>query len=143
MRYLVHAPNDSGRYIGAAITPQYTRPAGAWSSRGPIVGQPGTQAIPVSGPAIEQSATGQASMGLSRSSDAPNHFRPSLYWEASSPHEHAPVSRVSDNQMPIPAVRPQNVIIAAPMRARKGGLRQVYQPQVVQTFPAMNGMNYG
>lgn len=142
MRYAVNTP-DVGRYTGSALMPTFTRPAGAWSSRGPIVGNPGTRAIPAPAPRLDQGNVGRANMGISRSSDAPNVIYPSLYWEASSPHEHAPVSRVSDNQMPVPAVRPPNVIIAAPLRARKGGQRQVYQPQVVQSFPGMRGTNYG
>lgn len=145
MRYEVNSPNDSGRYLGSALTPTYTRPAAAWSSRGPISGHPGTMAVPAPAPRLDQGNVGRAMQGISRSSDAPNRIYPSLYWEAAAPteHEHARVSRTSDNQMPVPAVRPPNVIIAAPLRARKGGQRQVYQPQVIQTFPGMRGTNYG
>jgi hypothetical protein len=142
MRYLVHAPSD-GRYLGSAIAPGLTRPAGAWSSRGPIAGAPGTVGIPAPAPYVEQNNAGMASMGTSRSQDAPNIIFPALYFENSHPHEHAPVSRTSDNQMPVPAVRPANVIIAAPLKARKGGQRQVYQPQVIQKFPGLYGRTNG
>ena len=147
MRYSVNAPtgtNETRRHIGSALTPRLTRPAGAWSSRGPIIGSPGTSRVSAPAPsAVPQTTIGMAAMGRSRSSDSPNFILPPLYWVAGSDQEHAPVSRLSDNQMPIPAVRPVGVIVANPYVSRKGGNRQVVQPQVVQRWPGMNGLLRG
>lgn len=142
MRYLVQSVETS-RHIGAALTPPYAPPAQAWSSRGQIVGYPGTCRVAAPSPHVEQSRTAQASMGVSRSSNAPDAIYPSLYWNANNPQEHVRVSRVSDNQMPVPAVRPATVIIASPLKTRKGGQRQVIQPQVIQKFPGLRGGNGG
>lgn len=142
MRYTVHAPTHTGetrRSMGMALTPNLTRPASAWSSRGPISGSPGTRAITAPPPvAVRQTVNNIATMGVSRSSDAPNFFFPSVYFLTGSDQEHAPVSRISDNQMPVPALRPANVIVAKPLTTRKGGQRQVTQPQVVQRWLGMN-----
>lgn len=142
MRYTVNAPTHTGeitRDIGAALTPNLTRPASAWSSRGPISGSPGTRAIHAPRPvAVPQERTGMATMGTSRSSDAPDVIFPSMYYLVGPDQERAPVSRISDNQMPVPALRPANVIVAKPYLTRKGGQRQVTQPQVVQRWLGMN-----
>jgi hypothetical protein len=84
-----------------------------------------------------------ANMGrMGGSKRAPQYWLPSLYRLAGK-QECAPVSRVSDNQMPIPAVRPANVIPSNPYVTRKGGQRQVIQPQVVQQWLGMRGTNGG
>jgi hypothetical protein len=142
MRYLTHLPADTGRNLGSAFMPIPARPAVTWYSRGQVYGQPGTQGILAPPPAgVPQSVSGLANTGTSRSSDAPNLIYPALYFENAPPleKEHAPVSRVSDNQMPVPAGRPANVTVMNPMRARIGGQRQIYQPQVVQTWRGLRG----
>jgi len=143
MRFLVHAPSKGVPPLGAVLTPSMTRTYAGWSSRGQIYGQPGTQAIPAPTPsATPQNNVGLAASGTHRSSDAPDHWYPALYWEANDPKEHAPVSIKSDNQMPVPAKRAPNVILADPYRSRKGGQRQVVQPQVVQVWRGMKGTPY-
>jgi hypothetical protein len=144
MRYLVHAPTKGVPYLGSVLTPRMTRTYAGWSSRGEIYGQPGTQAIGIKGPvAIHSGINDMANSGTYRSVDAPNVIYPPLYWEAAKVKEHAPVSRISDNQMPVPAKRAPNVLISSPYRSRKGGQRQVYQPQVVQTWRGMKGTSNG
>lgn len=144
MKYLVHAPTNTGQHLGSVLTPIPARPAVSWYSRGKVYGQPGTQGINVSGPSgVPQDTTARANMGVSRSSDAPDLIYPSLYWENDSPKECAPVSVVSDNQMPVPAGRPANIIVMNPLQARIGGQRQVFQPQVVQTWRGMKGTANG
>jgi hypothetical protein len=126
--------------LGAAITPQITRTYAGWSSRGRIFGQPGTMGIPVSDPAaVREDVNSMAAVGQFATSAAPNVIFPALYWENDAPldKEHAPVSRISDDQMPVPAGRAKGPIPADPYRARKGGQRQVVQPQVVQTWKGM------
>lgn len=143
MRYVVHVPPaGAAPPLGAAITPRMNRTAQSWSSRGPVYGAPGTRAVSAPAPAATSQGTiGLAATGVHRSSDAPNYIFPSLYWEASLPQdkEKFPGSIFSDDQMPVPAGKPRNVVIADPYRARHGGQRQVVQPQVVQTFPAWKG----
>lgn len=145
MRFYVHAPTQGvAPHIGSALTPRMNRTYAGWSSRGPIYGQPGTQAVRIDGIA-EQPGPDLASGGTRHSGTAPDVIFPSLYWEASPAwdKEKFPGSVFSDNQMPVPAVRAPNVIKAAPYVSRKGGQRQVYQPQVVQTWRGMKGTSNG
>jgi hypothetical protein len=146
-RYTVHAPADTGHYIGAALTPNMTRPAVGWSSRGRVTGHPGTLGIPISGPeALHRSTNDLANVGIYRSTDTPNVIFPPIYYENGNAYgdkERAPVSRISDNQMPIPALRPPNVLVFDAYQARQGGQRQVYQPQVIQQWRGMKGTSNG
>lgn len=143
MRYVVHVPPKGvAPPLGAAITPRMTRTYAGWSSRGPVFGAPGTRAIPMPDPAaVPHDKTALATVGQFYTACAPNVIFPALYWEASPPleKEKFPASVFSDNQMPVPAGSPRNVVIADPYRARKGGQGQVVQPQVVQSFPAWRG----
>jgi hypothetical protein len=148
MRYTVNAPTDTqGKYLGSALTPPLTRTAASWSSRGLVSGFPGTLPIRIGGPeALHPDFGDLVSGGTSYSQSAPDFILPALYREMGDgygQHEHAPVSRISDNQMPVPAVRPANVLVSNPYRARMGGQRQVYQPQVVQSWRGMRGTTNG
>ena len=139
-RYFVHAPTKGVPPLGSVLTPTMTRSAGSWSSRGKIHGAPGTQGIPVQDPAaVREDVNSLANTGQFSTSCAPNVIFPSLYWEADFPKEHAPVSVFSDNQMPIPAIASAKFYTMNPFKARKGGQRQVRQPQVVQRWAGMNG----
>lgn len=111
-----------------------------------IRGQPGTAAISAPPPAaVPRDAVRRDGGGDSRSTDSPNLWFPSIYYENEPPlnKEHAPVSTFSDNQMPVPALRPGNTIPMDPYTARHGGQRQVFQPQVVQMWRGMKGTTYG
>jgi hypothetical protein len=144
MRFYVHAPTKGVPPLGAVMTPHMTRTYAGWSSRGQIFGQPGTMAVPIGDPAaIREDVNSMAAMGQFSSDWAPNVIFPPIYYEAGDPHEHAPVSRISDDQMPVPAGRAQNRIRSDAYKARHGGQRQVYQPQVVQTWRGMKGTPYG
>lgn len=147
MRYSVNAPTHTGEtayHLGAALMPTLTRPAASWSSRGPIAGFPGTLGVVAPSPqGVPQERTGLANTGFHRSSDAPNRIYPSLYWVAGADQNRAPVSVKSDNQMPVPAVRPANVVVFDTFTTRKGGQRQVIQPQVIQKWLGMRGTNGG
>lgn len=142
MRFLAHGPmgTEIAPGIGTALVPPITRTYAGWSSRGQVVGQPGTQRIPMPNPAaVENSGSALASTGFHRSVDSPPYFLPCLYWEADTDKEKFPGSVFSDNQMPVPANRAPNVIKASPYLTRLGGQRQVYQPQVVQRWRGMKG----
>lgn len=145
MRFFVHAPTDGVPFLGSVMTPSLTRPA-TTQSRGRVYGQPGTQLIPVPNSNLERGLNTRANGGVFDTSVCPQVIAPSLYWEAGNAygdHEHAPVSRRSDNQIPVPALRAPNVIVYKAYTARKGGQRQVTQPQVVQRFPGLRGTPSG
>ena len=142
MRYLVHAPTKGVPHLGSAITPHMNRTYAGWSSRGRIHGAPGTQVIPVSDPAaIREDVNSLAAVGQFSSAYAPNFILPPIYYENDHPldKEKFPGSLISDDQMPVPAIRPGLKIPAKPYLARHGGQAQVVQPQVVQRFPKWVG----
>jgi hypothetical protein len=144
-RYLVYAPTRGvSPILAAALTPPMHR-VSVTESKGKVVGQPGTWAIRAPSPAAvpQNQYIALASTGDSRSSDSPDVQFPRMYWEADMPKEHAPVSMYSDNQMPVPARVSPNVIKADPYRARKGGQRQIYQPQVIQRWLGQRGTPNG
>lgn len=141
-RYFVHAPSKGVPPLGSVLTPTMTRPYGAWSSNGVIAGHPGTRGIPVEDPAgIREDVNSLAAVGQFSSAAAPNVIYPSLYWEADTPgnKEKFPGSVFSDNQMPVPATAARKLYLFSPFRTRKGGQKQVVQPQVVQRFPGLYG----
>jgi hypothetical protein len=146
MKFYVHAPTKGVPPLGTVMTPSMTRTYAGWSSRGQIYGQPGTRAIPIADPGVHhRSVNDLTSVGSSFSTQSPDVIFPPLYWEAAPPleKEKFPASVFSDNQMPVPAVRPGNVIKAKPYAPRLGGQRQVYQPQVVQAWRGMKGTPNG
>jgi hypothetical protein len=129
----------------SAVTPHMNRLAGSGARqyKDGVTGQPGTLAIPVS-PQIPSPDIGDAAMmGLSRSGDAPNWFRPNLYFARPErdfrPGAGMPVSVRSDNLMPVPARDPRGIParLAAPIVQRGG--RQVRQPATLSTWPNYNG----
>ncbi len=144
MRYIVHAPSQGVPPIGTVLTPGMTRPFAAWSSRGQIFGAPGT--IPIqapNSPLPRNNAVALAQNGVFSTAHAPAQWYPGIYFPNETPKEKFPGSTVSDNQIPVPALRPSNVIISETYKSRKGGQRQVYQPQVVQTWRGMRGTTNG
>ena len=115
--------------LGAAAVPMPARGAAAYASRGIINGQPGTQPIPGPGAGLPQDTTPLAIIGgYHRSSQVNNVWYPGLYYERPGPegYEHAPVSVLSDNQMPMPAENP-----LGPPAAGQGQ----YQPASQQSAP--------
>lgn len=142
-RYIVHAPTKGVPHLGSVLTPHMNRTYAGWSSRGRIHGAPGTQMIPAPDPAaVREDMNSLAAVGTFMSAYAPNAIYPTIYFENDAPadKEKFPASVFSDNQMPVPALRPGHKVPAQPYRARKGGQSQVVQPQVVQRFPKWQGM---
>jgi len=129
----------------SAVTPHLTRVAGGGSVvyKDRVTGQPGTLPIPVEGPGVEQSRTGQANMGRNRTSDAPPYFLPNLYYAGPQPSYWPgggqPVAIRSDDLMPVPATDPRGIParLARPVILR--GQRQIRQPAATVTWPAWNG----
>jgi hypothetical protein len=128
--------------LGAAAVPFPGRTAQAYQSRGIIDGQPGTQAIPAPGSGLPQDTTPLAiSGGYHRSSQVNNVWYPGIYYERPGPdgYEHAPVSVLSDNQMPLPAVNPLGPAAVMQGRPRIGGQYQIPNRATVPAYPAMGG----
>src|SRR6266576_3150028 len=141
MRYYLHAPDSGVPPLGSVLTPHMNRTSVGWASSGRVHGAPGTQGIPIPSPAaMRHDVNALASVGTF-SAESPKVIYPSLYWENDAPRdkEHFPGSLMSDDQMPVPALRPGFKYPADPYRARHGGQAQVVQPQVVQYFPKWVG----
>lgn len=111
------------RRLGAAALPVPAKDAHAYQSRGPIVGQPGTQGVPAPKPAAVPQ---DWSRRLHGSSDAPEVIFPSLYYYGREAMTYAPVSVLSDNQLPVPAIDPRGK--PATMSRRPTFLRQRQVP---------------
>jgi len=129
--------------LGAAAIPIRARGASDYASRGIINGSPGTAAIPSPRPgAVPQDATALAQDGgYHRSSDAAPVWYPGIYFENNTTErpEHAPVSILSDNQMPLPAVNPLGPPAAMMGRPRLGGQFQVANRASTPAFPSLGG----
>lgn len=117
----------------AALVPHFNRHAGSGAQeyKGRVVGQPGTQAIPVDPLLIVSPGPNDiALMGVSRSGDAPDAFYPNLYYTRGEIRERPgagmPVSVYSDNLMPVPAVDPRGIPSTQYMQiADRRGQRQI------------------
>lgn len=129
----------------AAVTPHMNRLAGSGSVqyKDGVTGQPGTQPVPADGPGVEQSRTGQAQMGLSRTSDAPRSWRPNLYYarpqRAFWPGAGMPVSVSSDNLMPVPATDPRGIPARLAMPVVQRGNKQIRASRSLISWPSVNG----
>jgi hypothetical protein len=131
----------------SAVTPHMNRLAGSGAQqyKDGVTGQPGTVVIPVdtAGTLPHGGIVGNAMMGLSRSGDSPDSFRPNLYFARPQrqfwPGAGMPISVRSDNLMPVPATDPRGIParLARPIVQR--GARQIQQPARVTTWPAWGG----
>ena len=123
---------------------------GTWGGPDRLAGSPGTLPIPTGRPNIPAGHSELAMAGTSRSSDAPDHIRPSLYYVRGR-QEHAPVSLLRTNNMPVPASGPgigryagtggtQAEYIAQVAAATNsvGGRRQVGWPATAPRWPWRN-----
>jgi hypothetical protein len=144
MRYTV--PGWPSSVLGhSSVTPHFNRMAGSGAQeyKREVVGQPGTQPIPVH-PNIPSPDIGDAAqMGLSRSTDAPNYFLPNLYYARPDrefwPGAGQPISVRSDNLMPVPATDPRGIParLARPITQRGG--RQIRQPASTPVWANFRG----
>lgn len=141
-------PGWPSRVTGhSAVTPHMNRLAGSGAVEytGQVTGQPGTVAIPTGRPARSQGGdrTAQAMSGTARSSDAPDSFRPNLYWQRPQrsfwPGAGMPVSINSDNLMPVPATDPRGIPARLAMPIVQRGSRQVQSHPALNTWPAWQG----
>lgn len=131
----------------AAAMPNLTRVAagGAVQYKDGVTGWPGTVGVPSLGNKTAPSPDWGdiAQMGVSRSVDAPDYNYPNLYYARPErdfwPGAGMPVSRESDNLMPIPATDPRSVPapLAVPLAMR--GNQQIAQPASLIQWPAWRG----
>jgi len=121
--------------MGAALLPVPAMDARAFQSRARVNGFPGTRRVPAPAPdGVPQDRTGQANMGTRRSADGPGFWTPGLYWYGPGGQSRAPVSVLSDNQMPVPAQNPLRlpaVVMPGPVIL---GQRQVSNPAVAPKY---------
>ena len=118
--------------LGAAALPLPAKLAQAYQSARIVHGSPGTEAIPAPRPGgVPQ----DWSVRISGSASAPNVWYPGLYYER-GPLEHAPVSVLSDNQLPVPAVDPRGrpAVMSTPPTFL--GQYQVAAVKVAPVYPA-------
>lgn len=134
MRYIMNGPVRNA----AAFLPQMP-PTPKASSNGlvDVFGQPGTMAVAAPKPdALPETAAGWRLNQPSYVS--PDVIFPSIYI-AGTRNMQPPVRRISDNELPVPAVNPRN--LARPsMRGRRIGTRtQIPMPANPQVWPAWKG----
>lgn len=99
----ISSSGPAGR-LGAAMIPLPAHDVGSWSSWGPVTGSPGTTDIPAPRPCgVPES---YAFTALHKSSDAPDYWKPGIYFQRKPPHTASCMARYSDNQMPVPAGTP-------------------------------------
>src|SRR5215469_3323020 len=100
-----------GQKLRGAALPVPAVDAGAWKSRGPVVGIPGTMRIPAPAPVpqADSNLVAKAQTGwIGLPSSQFSYWLPGI-WYTPKPGSRAPVSVFSDNQMPVPAVDPRGV----------------------------------
>lgn len=123
---------------GPALLPVPAVDAGAKNSREQVFGGPAVLVpMPAPMPVTDRNLTAQANAGnIGLPSSYFNTGRPSIYWVNS--RERAPVSRRSDNQMPVPAIDPRGVPGIVMPGALFRGQYQVVQPKVAPKFANLN-----
>lgn len=127
MRITTQGPSD---LLGGAAIPVPAHDARAYQSRAIVSGSPGIQAIPAPKPGgVPQ----DWSIRTRNSSSCPPVWYPSVYYEV-PPLERAPVSVLSDNQMPVPAINPIGKPYVASLPPNFLGQEQIGQPVVSPSF---------
>ncbi len=145
--------------MAGALIPVPAQAAQAWSSRGPIHGSPGTEAIPAPYPqALDARCTpAQANAGIISSRSTRPVLFPPLYYQTDTPAaplERSPVTYInSSHELPVPAIQAPNVVISRGVNqpggisqsspgaflARMGGQRQIAWPQRRPSWGAYTG----
>jgi hypothetical protein len=126
--------------LGAAAIPIRAQGASSYASRGMINGSPGVVAVPAPVQGIPQDTTPLGIIGgYHRSSQVAAVWYPGVYYQdnTTDPPEHAPVSVLSDNQMPIPAINPLGPAAVMMGRPRLGGQFQVSRIAALPSYPNM------
>ena len=128
--------------LGAAQIPIRAQGASSYASRGIINGSPGTAGIGAPRPAgIPQDLTPWAiNGGYHRSDQVQAVWYPGIYFQnnTNDPPEHAPVSVLSDNQMPMPALNPMGQPAVMMGRPRLGGQYSLQNRVVSPSYRQMS-----
>jgi hypothetical protein len=135
VKFLTQGPGQS---LGAAALPVPAKMAQAYQSHGRIHGSPGIEAIPSPRPAAVPQGIAYRNTGspLFASEKAPAVWFPGVYYYGTDSVSRAPVSVISDNQMPMPAVDPMREPSIQLRRPTFLGQTQVQQPWVAPVYPA-------
>jgi hypothetical protein len=137
-KYVV--PGVPAGAMPSAFMPTWTKYAasGAVEYKHAVDGNPGTMGIPApTRDTVPSPDLGDiAQMGLSRSSDAPNMFFPTKYFEQSLDGNGTmgpvtPVRIYSDNLMPVPAVDPRGIPARLSRPVNQRGRRGIGQPRAL------------
>lgn len=131
MKFLSQGPGES---LGAAALPIPAKIAQAFQSWGPVDGSPGTSAIPAPRPSGTPQGVAFTGNPKHTSKDAPEVWFPGIYYTRRDAMSVAPVSILSDNQMPLPAIDPKGLPSAVQVRPTFLGQIQVAQPPSVPVF---------
>lgn len=118
--------------LGPAIIPVPACDARAWSSAGPVSGNPGTLLVPA--PLPEAVPQDYPFTALHTSADAAPFWRPGVYYQP-VPAALPPVSVQSDNQMPVPAGTPNGKPAYMLRRPRFLGQSQVPAGSATPVYP--------
>jgi hypothetical protein len=131
------ASKGPGRLLGGAAIPVPALDARAYQTRGLISGSPGIRRIPAPAPlpVSDQELSAQAMSGVIGlpSSSVQQYWLPSVYYTYGR-QPHAPVSVLSDNQMPVPALSPTGLPAVMMTGPVVGGQQQVANPRVAPKF---------
>jgi hypothetical protein len=138
-RYVV--PGVPAGVQPSAVMPHWNKYAGSGAQRYKqyLLGSPGTVAIPAptGNTQISPDAGDKAQMGTARSSDAPDVWYPTQYYQQTlrgNPGPVTPVQIYSDNLMPVPAVDPRGLParLARPISQR--GRAEIPMPRPLPTW---------
>jgi hypothetical protein len=104
-----------------------------------LQGSPGTTAIPAptTNTQISPDAGDKAQAGTARSTDAPDVWYPTKYYQDSlkgAPGPVTPVRIYSDNLMPVPAKDPRGVSARLSRPVNQRGQRQVKMPRAMPSW---------
>jgi hypothetical protein len=127
----------------SAFMPHWNKYAasGAQQYKAAVDGNPGTLAVPAptSNTQISPDPGDKAQMGTARSSDAPDVWYPTKYFEQSLDGNGTmgpvtPVRIYTDNLLPVPAVDPRGVSARLSRPVNQRGQRQVTMPRALPTW---------
>lgn len=131
MKFLTQGPGES---LGAAALPIPAKIAQAFQSRGPVQGSPGTTAIPAPRPGAVPQGVAFTGNPKHTSRDAPEVWFPGVYYTRRDAMSVAPVSILSDNQMPLPAIDPRGLPSVAQTPPVFLGQKQIMATPQVPVF---------
>lgn len=145
-----------GTDIGPALIPIPAVNFQAWQSNGQIHGSPGTVPVPAPAPfpVLDRSPVAQATEGpIGLPSSQFNSWRPDVYYQTDIPATIAVQTINQTHELPVPAIRPQAVMVAratnspggispadGAFAARIGGRWPIGWPRLLVNYPETAGL---